>query len=78
MEAYEKHFGDSLEVSCLMIDTMIPELHEGLEKLISYEMIMRLKEMFRYQIRQDRYETTKALMSCKMAEGVLLVTMSLT
>jgi len=67
--AYEKHLDDTLEVSCLMIDTMIPELHEGLDDLMAYEMIMRLKEMFRYQIRQDRYETTKALMSCKMAEG---------
>ena len=67
--AYEKHFDDSLEVSCLMINTMIPELHEGLDDLMSYEMIVLLKEMFRYQIRQDRYETTKALMSCKMAEG---------
>ena len=52
-----------------MVDTMIPELHEGLDTLMSYEMITRLKEMFRYQIRQDRYETTKALMSCNMAEG---------
>ena len=29
--AYKKHFDDSLEVSCLMVDTMIPELHEGLD-----------------------------------------------
>jgi len=67
--AWEKHFDDSLEVSCLMVDTMIPELHEGLDQLMAYEMITRLKEMFSYQIRQDRFETTKALMSCVMAEG---------
>ena len=51
-----------------MVDTMIPELHEGLDTLMAYEMITRLKEIFSYQVRQDRYETNKALMSSKMAE----------
>ena len=35
----------------------------------AYDMIFNLKEMFQQQARQERYETTKALQSCKMAEG---------
>ena len=35
----------------------------------AYNMIFNLKEMFQQQARQERYETTKALHSCKMAEG---------
>ena len=61
--AYEKHFDDSLEVSCLMLDTMVPELQKDLEMLMAFEMITRLKEMFLQQARQERYETTKALHS---------------
>ena len=35
----------------------------------AYDMIFNLQEMFQQQARQERYETTKALHSCKMAEG---------
>ena len=61
--AYEKYFDDSLEVSCLMLDTMVPELQKDLEMLMSFEIITRLREMFQQQVRQERYETTKALHS---------------
>ena len=55
--AYEKHHNDSIDVACLMLATM------------SSDMIFNLKEMFQQQARQERYETTKALHSCKMVEG---------
>ena len=38
----------------------------------AYDMIFNLKEMFQQQARQERYETTKALHSRKMAEGALV------
>ena len=48
---------------------MSSELQKDLENMESYDMIFNLKEMFQQQARQELYETTKALHSCKMAEG---------
>ena len=67
--AYEKHHNDSIDVACLMLATMSSELQKDLENMEAYNMILNLKEMFQQQARQERYETTKALHSCKMAEG---------
>ena len=67
--AYEKHHNDSIDVACLMLATMSSELQKDLENMEPYDMISNLKEMFQQQARQERYETTKALHSCKMAEG---------
>ena len=66
--AYEKHHNDSIDVACLMLATMSYELQKDLEIMEAYDMIFNLKEMFQQQARQERYETTKALHSCKMAE----------
>ena len=67
--AYEKHHNDSIDVACLMLATMSSELQKDLENMEAYNMIFNFKEMFQQQARQERYETTKALHSCKMAEG---------
>ena len=67
--AYEKHHNDSIDVACLMLATMSSEFQKDLENMEAYDMIFNLKEMFQQQARQERYETTKALHSCKMAEG---------
>ena len=67
--AYEKHHNDSIDVACLMLATMSSKLQKDLENMEAYDMIFNLKEMFQQQARQERYETTKALHSCKMAEG---------
>ena len=68
-DAYTKHTNDSVDVECLMLATMVPELQRDLEHVEAFEMIAHLKEMFQQQARQERYETMKALHSCKMAEG---------
>ena len=52
-----------------MLATMSSELQKDLENMEAYDMIFNLKEMFQQQARQERYETTKALHSCKMAKG---------
>ena len=52
-----------------MLETMVPELQKDLEKLMPFEMFKRLREMFQQQVRRERFETNKALLSCKMAEG---------
>ena len=48
---------------------MTLELQKDLEHMEAYKMAAYLKEMFQQQARQERYETTKALHSCKMAKG---------
>ena len=68
-DAYMKHIDDSVDVSCLMLATMVPELQRDLEHMEAFGMLVHLKEMFQQQARQERYETTKALYSCKLAEG---------
>ena len=72
--AYEKHHNDSIDVECLMLATMSSELHKDLENMEAYNMIFNLNEMFQKQARQERYETTKALHSCKIAEGASVST----
>ena len=71
--AYEKHHNDSIDVACLMLATMSFELQKDLEIMEAYDMIFNLKEMFQYQARPERYESTKALLSCKMAEGASVI-----
>ena len=51
-----------------MLDTMNSELQKDLENMEAYNMIFNLKEIFQQQAKQERYETTKALHSCKVAE----------
>ena len=68
-DAYTKHFDDANDVGCLMLATMVPEIERNLEHMEAYEMIHHPKKMFQQQARQERFETSKALYSCKMAEG---------
>ncbi|KAK8564831.1 hypothetical protein V6N12_058413 [Hibiscus sabdariffa] len=60
---------DMLDVGCLMLATMTPELQKPHEDMVAYEMIQNLKEIYEGQAHQERYETSKALFQCKMAEG---------
>ena len=52
-----------------MSTTIVPNLDRVLEFVEVSEMIDHLMEMFQQQAEQERYETTKALFSCKMAKG---------
>ncbi|KAK8534691.1 hypothetical protein V6N13_081124 [Hibiscus sabdariffa] len=68
-DKFEKHMDDMLDVSCLMLATMSPELQKQHEDMNAYDMIQNLKEIYEGQARQERYETSKALFQCKMSEG---------
>ncbi|KAL4377896.1 hypothetical protein GQ457_02G024690 [Hibiscus cannabinus] len=63
---------DMLDVGCLMLATMTPELQKQHEDMVAYEMIANLKEIYEGKARQERYETSKALFQCKMSEGSLV------
>ncbi|KAL4311724.1 hypothetical protein GQ457_01G019000 [Hibiscus cannabinus] len=60
---------DMVDVGCLMLATMTPELQKQHKDMVAYEMIQNLKEIYEGQARQERYKTSKALFQCKMSEG---------
>ncbi|WVZ57947.1 hypothetical protein U9M48_008275 [Paspalum notatum var. saurae] len=67
--AYEKHCNDSLDVSCLMLATMSPELQKQYEDSEAYNMIEGLRGMFENQARVERYNISKDLFCSKLTEG---------
>ena len=68
-EAFEKKKNDSNDVTCLMLATMSPELQKQFVDSEAFQIMTHLKEMFQEQARHERFVTTKALTSCKMAPG---------
>ncbi|KAJ9538670.1 hypothetical protein OSB04_031403 [Centaurea solstitialis] len=67
--AHKKHSDDLLDVSCLMLATMSPDLQAGLINTNAYDMIRQLRDMFQTQARTERYDATKAFNECKMIKG---------
>ncbi|KAK8712124.1 hypothetical protein V6N13_147374 [Hibiscus sabdariffa] len=68
-DIFKKYMDDMVDVGCLMLATMTPELQKQHEDMVAYEMIQNVKEIYEGQARQERYETSKALFQCKMSEG---------
>ncbi|KAL4272330.1 hypothetical protein GQ457_13G014650 [Hibiscus cannabinus] len=69
---FKKYVDDMVDVGCLMLATMTPELQKQHEDMVAYEMIQNLKEIYEGKARKKRYETSKALFQCKMSEGSLV------
>jgi hypothetical protein len=67
--AHEKHCDDALIVSCLMLATMSPDLQKQYEHVDAYTMIQGLCGIFKNHARAERYNISKALFACKLAEG---------
>ncbi|KAJ9560965.1 hypothetical protein OSB04_006125 [Centaurea solstitialis] len=67
--AYRKHSDDLLDVGCLMLATMSPDLQTELMNTNAYDMIRQLRDMFQTQARTERYDATRAVNACKMAKG---------
>ncbi|KAJ9541626.1 hypothetical protein OSB04_028132 [Centaurea solstitialis] len=67
--AHKKHSDDLLDVACLMLATMSPDLQAGLINTNAYNMIRQLRDMFQTQARTERYDATKAFNECKMVKG---------
>src|SRR6185369_11055281 len=67
--AYEKHCNDSLDVSCLMLATMSPDLQKQYEHADAHTMIEGLRGTFQNQARTERLNISKSLFACKLPEG---------
>ncbi|KAI3672479.1 hypothetical protein L6452_38568 [Arctium lappa] len=72
--AYDKHLNDSLDVSCLMLASMTPELLREHEDMNAWDMISSLKSMFQLQARKERFDAIRALHACKMTESLSVST----
>ncbi|KAG8485641.1 hypothetical protein CXB51_018879 [Gossypium anomalum] len=68
-DAYKKYLDEMVDVGCLMLATMNPELQKQHEDMVAYDMIEHLKELYQGQARQERFDISKALFQCKLAEG---------
>jgi hypothetical protein len=68
--AYKKACDADLEVSCLMLACMEPELQMQFENnFTAYDMIEALNDMFQAEARTERFQVSKAFLECKLAEG---------
>ena len=66
---YKKHMEDMIDVGCLMLATMSPELQKQHEDFLAYEMLQNLREIYEGQARQERYETSETLFQCMISSG---------
>ncbi|KAJ9566792.1 LOW QUALITY PROTEIN: hypothetical protein OSB04_002758 [Centaurea solstitialis] len=67
--AHKKYSDDLLDVGCLMLATMSPDLQTGLMNTNAYNMIRQLRDMFQTQARTECYDAIKAFNECKMTKG---------
>nr|XP_027099010.1 uncharacterized protein LOC113718292 [Coffea arabica] len=67
--AYKKHKDDNREVSCIMVASMTPQLQQQHMNMGAYDIVQHLRELFEQQSRTVRYDTSKELFRCKIAEG---------
>ena len=74
-DAYEKHLNESMDITSLILATMVPDLQKQFEAMKAFDMTRHLKEMFQEQARHERFVTIKGLTSCKMAPGTRRVHM---
>ncbi|XP_072151054.1 uncharacterized protein [Setaria viridis] len=65
--AYQKQCDDAL--NCLMLATMFPDLQKQYEHVDAHTMIEGLRGIFENQVRAERYNISKSLFACKLAEG---------
>ena len=69
IDAYTLKSDTAISVQCLMLTCMEPELQKKFDQTPAYDMIVAFKAMYQTQAKTERYEITKALWSCHMAEG---------
>ncbi|KAL4289462.1 hypothetical protein GQ457_14G015140 [Hibiscus cannabinus] len=63
---FKKHMNDILDVRCLMLATMTPELQKQLEYMVAYEMIQNLKEILKGQHDCRGMRPLRIYFHCKM------------
>ena len=57
-----------MDVECLLLATMNSELQKQHKNMNAFDMIMHLKRFYQEQARHERFDVSKALFQCRMAE----------
>ncbi|XP_042432449.1 uncharacterized protein LOC122019005 [Zingiber officinale] len=60
---------DALDVQCIMLSSMSPELQRQHENMSAREIDQHLRELFQESSREERYETSQALFRTMLEEG---------
>ena len=68
-DAYKKHVNDANKTACLMLATMNSELQKQHENMSAFDMIGHLKMLYQEQVRNERFQVSKALFNSKLSEG---------
>ncbi|WRX28673.1 hypothetical protein QQP08_021160 [Theobroma cacao] len=68
-ESYQRHKDDDDQATCVMLASMTLELQKQHEHMDVQSMILHLRELFDKEGRIERYEISKELFRCKMAES---------
>nr|ABA92862.2 retrotransposon protein, putative, Ty1-copia subclass [Oryza sativa Japonica Group] len=65
---HERRCNEYLDISCLMLATMSPELQRQYEALDAHMIITGLRNMFEDQARAEWFNTSKSLFACRLVE----------
>lgn len=68
-QVYQTWIDDANVAQCVMLASMNPELQRQHEKMDAYTILIHLQELYDVEGRTARYEISKELFRCKMAEG---------
>jgi len=71
--AYKRACDADLEVSCLMLACMEPNLQMQFENNhAAYDISIALHDIFQAEARTKRFQVSKAFVECKLAEGTVV------
>ena len=70
-DSYQKFLSDQIDVSCIMMGSMVPELQKQFMDISGdpRALMAEVKEMFKEKARVERYDTFRELVSCKLKAG---------
>ncbi|KAK9033449.1 hypothetical protein V6N11_018482 [Hibiscus sabdariffa] len=71
-DIFKKYIDDMVDVGCLMLATMTPELQKQHEDMVAYGMIQNLKEIYEEQARQESVGKTGFPLNDELAIDVVL------
>jgi len=67
--SYNRYLDAFVEIFCIMLATMTPELQKHHEGMTAFDMIEHLKTLYEEKARHERFDVSKALFSTKLSEG---------
>ena len=66
---FQTHERDATKVACIMMVTMIDELHKSYEGYYPFKMHQDLMDRYHQSARQERYEIISTMITTRMKDG---------